>query len=127
MKRKRLLVVAGLLVMLASAGLFIALSRQGIRVTIINSGPDPLTNVVVHVTGNQHAIGNLAAGESRTVRVLPTSESHAEVSFVDHRGQHQRLNAGGYFENGLYRGTIEVEIERGAIKRNEHNIGLSFF
>jgi len=102
---------------LPCAALFAWFQTRGIRVTVIDSGPNPITSVIVHVTGNQHRIGDLAVGESRAVRVLPTSESHVELAFVDYLGQAQRLNAGGYFENG-YRGTIEVELEHDSIKRN---------
>src|ERR1022692_2161845 len=73
---------------------------RGVRVTIINSGPDALSDVVIHVTGNTHRIGNLAVGESRTVRVEPDTSSHVELTFKDALGQHHRLNAGGYFDPG---------------------------
>jgi hypothetical protein len=99
---------------------------RGVRVTVINGSLEPLAAVMVHVTGNEHAIGRLAPGESHTVRVSPTSESHVEIAFVDHAGRAHRLNASGYFEPG-YHGTIEVEIEGGAIKRNEQSIGVSLF
>lgn len=86
---------------------------RGVRVTVTNSGPDSLADVVVHVTGNEYRIGGLAVSESRTVRVVPTSESHVELTFTDHLGRPNRLNAGGYFEPG-YRGIIVVELENGA-------------
>lgn len=99
---------------------------NGIRVEVVNNGPDPLSEIVVHVTGNYLHIGDLEVGESRTVRVLPVSESHLEISFVDQAGQSHRLDAGGYFEPG-YRGVIAVELVNFAIKRNEHQIQLGRF
>lgn len=98
---------------------------RGVDVTVRNGGPSPLKNVVVQVTGNDHSIGDLAVGESRTVRVEPKGESHVELTFVDQRGQEQRLIVGGYFERG-YQGTIEVELEHDVIKRNEHNVEPKF-
>jgi hypothetical protein len=100
---------------------------RGVRVTVINSGPEPIADVVVHVTGNEHRIGGLAVGESRTVRVRPRGKSHVELAFVDHLGHPHHLDAGGYFNSGSFRGTIEVELEQGEIKRNGHNIELSWF
>jgi len=64
-----------------------------------------------------HGIGDLAVGETRIVRVFPTSESHLELTFDDHLGHEHRLNAGGYFESG-YRMNIEVDIQHNVIIRN---------
>jgi hypothetical protein len=97
---------------------------RGVRVTVINNGPDPISELVVHVTGNTHRIGNLAVGESRTVRVAPETDSGAELTFKDAQGQPHRQNAGGYFSQHD-RGRIEVELENGEIKRNDHDYGLS--
>lgn len=91
---------------------------HGIRVTVVNNGPERLSNVVAHVTGNAHQIGDLTVGESRTLRVRPTSESHLELAFDDHQGNEHRVNAGGYFEPG-YRATIEIAIQDCGIVRNE--------
>ncbi|MCI0456958.1 MAG: hypothetical protein L0Z62_08265 [Gemmataceae bacterium] len=91
---------------------------HGIRVTLTNNGPVPMSNVVAHVTGNTHRIGDLAVGEARTFRVLPTSESHLELTFDDPLKQEHRLNAGGYFEPG-YRMNIEVDIQNNVITRND--------
>ncbi|HZZ81491.1 MAG TPA: hypothetical protein VFE62_23515 [Gemmataceae bacterium] len=99
---------------------------EGIRVTVTNGGPQPLTDVVAHVSGSKHPIGNLAIGESRTVRVLPTTDSHLEVSFRDEIGKSRQLNPGGYFDQHCC-GSIKVEIKNGEIVRNEHQIELSWF
>ncbi len=91
---------------------------HGVRVTVTNNGPEPMSNVVAHVTGNTHLIGGLAVGEARTFCVLPASKSHLELSFDDHLRQEHRLNAGGYFESG-YRMNIEVDIQNNVITRND--------
>lgn len=96
---------------------------RGVQVTVTNRGPDSLSNVSVHVTGNVHPLGTLGVGESRTVAVRPTSESGVELEFTDRSGQRVRLNASCYLEPG-YRGTIEIELEGGAIRRNENHIRL---
>ena len=119
------------LIVLASVAAFCALvfawyHTTGVRVTVINSGPDPISSVVIHVTGDFHLIGDLAVGQSKTLRLSPTCETGVEISFVDHLGQPHRLNAGGYTDN-YDSGTIEVELEHGAIKRNDHNVGTSLF
>ena len=121
---RRYLLVALLIVFMAIAGVaFVTwFETHGVHVTVINSGPEPLTEVVVHVTGNEHQIGKLSVGEARTVRVRPTGESHVEISFVDSRQQMHRVNAGGYFEAEDYHGTIEVELEACEIKRNDHKV-----
>jgi hypothetical protein len=91
---------------------------HGIRVSLTNKGPEPITNVVAHVTGNTHRIGDLAVGETRSFRVHPTSESHLELTFDDRLKQEHRINAGGYFEPG-YRMNIEVDIQNDVITRND--------
>jgi hypothetical protein len=102
---------------------------QGVDVTIINNGPAPLSDVVVHVVGNtgsNHRIGALPVGEARSVRVSATGKAHVEVSFADAAARAQRLNAGGYL-CGSERGTIEIELENGAIKRNDQDVKLSYY
>jgi hypothetical protein len=45
---------------------------RGVDVTIINTGPAPLSDVVVHVVGNRgsdHRIGAIPVGEARSVRL----------------------------------------------------------
>ena len=107
-------------------GGLLAIRPRGIQVTVTNRGPDALSDVVVHVTGNSYRLGTLGVGKSRTVAVDPQSESHVEVEFVGGSGARSRLNAGGYFESG-YEGTIEVDLEAGVIVRNEHRIRTSPF
>jgi hypothetical protein len=46
---------------------------------------------------------------------------------VDPGGRAHRLNAGGYLSGARERGTIEIELENGAIKRNDQDIKLSYY
>lgn len=122
---RRRLFVAGLL----AAGIttlvgVAALWPRGVRVNVKNRGPEPLTDVVVHVTGNSYRLGTLQAGESRAVSVQARGESNVELEFTPGDAERLRLDAGGYFESSGYEGTIEVELENGAIMRNEHRISL---
>lgn len=112
-----------LLVIAALIGMPAFQLRSGVRVTVQNAGTTPLKSVVLHVTGATYALDDIAPGESATMRVNPTGESHLEVEFTDIDGQTQRLNAGGYFESG-YRGSIRVEIDDGQISEIDENVKL---
>jgi hypothetical protein len=124
-KRRRLwlLPMPAVLVIAVLSGLLVVQSKSGVRVTIQNTGSSALKLVVLHVTGASYKLGDIAVGESVTMRVDPTSESHLEVEFTDIDGQVQRVNGGGYFESG-YRGTIRVEIKDGQIDKFEEDIKL---
>jgi hypothetical protein len=121
--RKLFLIVA--VTFLVTGGL-LAIRPRGLRVTVTNRGPDPLSDVVVHVTGNSYRLGTLGVRGSRTVAVSPRGESGVELEFVGSSGARTRLDADGYFEAG-YEGTIEIDLEAGVIVRNEHQIRLFRF
>lgn len=93
---------------LVAVGLF-ARWNSAVEVTVNNFGNGPLRSLVLHVTGAEVPLGDLAPGTAITARVIPTGESHLEIEFLASDGQPRRLDAGGYFEPG-YRGTIEVSI-----------------
>lgn len=61
--------------------------------------------MVVHVTGNSYAIGDIEAGASKSVVLHPTSDSHVELAFADH----PRLKVDCYLEYD-YGGTLATEI-----------------
>ena len=124
-KRRRfwLLPIPAVLIIAALSSLLFFQIKSGVRVAIQNTGSSPLKSVVLHVTGASYEVGDVAVGESVTMRVSPTSESHLEVEFTDSEGHVQRLNAGGYFESG-YRGTIRVEIKDEQIDKFEEDIKL---
>lgn len=125
MRHVKVPIILVALVVVPCVVVFALIQTRGVRVTITNNGPHALTDIVAHVTGNKHPVGDLAVGKSRTVRVLPISESHLELTFRDHLGRHHEINAGGYFENA-YHGTIEVEITNGKLDRNRHDIRVSW-
>lgn len=122
-RRAWLLAIPAVLVIALLVGWMVLQFRSGVRVTVQNTGTGPLRSVVLHVTGASYKLGDIAVGESATMRVKPTGESHLEIEFTDSDGNTQRLDAGGYFEPG-YRGTIRVEIEDGRIDEIEEDIGL---
>ncbi|MEX2119380.1 MAG: hypothetical protein WD847_07285 [Pirellulales bacterium] len=97
--------------------------REGIQVTVQNTGATPIHSVMLHVTGESYSLGDLASGASGYATVSPSGESHLEIEFTDADGNRQRLNAGGYFERG-YGGTIRLSIEEGAIEENEHHVTI---
>lgn len=81
------------------------LFQEGVTVTVRNVGSEPMIGVVVHVTGNFYAIGDIASGESKVVKVKPRGDSHIEL---EHQG-HPRLVLDCYFETG-YNGSITAEV-----------------
>ncbi len=95
--------------------------REGVRVTIRNTGTTPIRSVVLHVTGVAYPLGDIDSGSSAEATIRPHGESHLEIEFSDSDGKMQRLNAGGYFESG-YRGTIQVSIRDGTIVDIKHKI-----
>jgi hypothetical protein len=90
-------------------------SQLGVRVTITNKGPAALAGVRVHVAHEPYDLGDIPPGGSRTVRVYPSRETHAEVEYRDAGGRPVQLNAGGYFDAG-YRGELEIDVKGGAIE-----------
>ncbi len=110
-----LIMMAACIVALA----MILFSSGPLSVTIRNAGPDQLNDAILHVTGRSYPLGNISAGDSRTVAVNPTSESHLEIEFVDRSGNNSRLIVDCYFEAG-YGGTIGVGIRDNKIE-NVHD------
>lgn len=111
-------IVVGLLALVV-AGLFCI--NWGLTVTVTNVGSGTLKSVRVHVTGNSYSLGDLAPGQSASVRVAPKGESSLEVEFVTSDGVSKRLNAGGYFESG-YRGEITVDVDESRVVQYKENI-----
>ena len=99
---KKVLAVAVVVALLIGARF---LFQEGVTLTIRNVGGEPMIGVVVHVTGNSYAIGDIASGESKVVKVKPHGESHVEL---EHQG-HPRLVLDCYFETG-YSGSITAEV-----------------
>ncbi len=124
LKRIFLLSAVGTLVL---AGVVWNAAFSGVRVKVTNRGPDALRSVTVQVTGNAYELGPLAVGESRTVKVLPTSESSVNLQFVDASGSAHRAVVGGYLEAHGYRGRIAVELTDHRITKNEDAVHISYF
>lgn len=122
---RRRLFMSGLLAAgIASAVGVATMWPRGVRVSVTNRGPERLTDVVVHVTGNTYRLDTLEVGASQTVSVRSRGASHVELEFTRGAGERLRLNAGGYFEASGYEGSIEIELEGGAIVRNDQRIQL---
>ncbi|WP_332854462.1 hypothetical protein [Duganella sp. S19_KUP01_CR8] len=97
-----------LFLFLALAIGFIACSSfpaKGVTFSVKNVGKETIASLVVHVTGNSYAIGDIEPGSSKTVVLSPTSESHVELTFAGSPG----LKIDCYFERG-YSGTLATEI-----------------
>jgi hypothetical protein len=95
----------------------------GVYVTVVNHGPETLHAVTVQVTGRAHVLGDLAPGQSKRRRVLPTSESHAEIEYTDEQGRRVDLGGGGYFEPG-YRGELLFEVRDRKVEITKNDIRL---
>ena len=121
---RRRLFMTGLLAVGTTAVGVAAIWPRGVRVSVTNRGPEPLVDAMVHVTGNSYRLGTLEVGASQTVSVQAHGESGVELEFTRGAGERLRLNAGGYFEASGYEGTIEIELDSGAIVRNDHRISL---
>ena len=101
---------------LALAGAALFYLNQPLTLVVHNVDSEPLHAVVVHVTGNLIPIGDIPAGQSRSVRLSTTGESHVEL---EHASGH--LAVGCYFEDG-YRGRITAEVTRSAVVRAECDV-----
>jgi hypothetical protein len=108
--------VAAAFAVLVAVGVALVAFNRGVTVVVINVGVQPLSVVVVHVTGESYPLGDIQAGETRSVRVSPTGESHVEIEHS--KG---RLIVDTYFESG-YRGKIAIEVTESEIKRVQHDV-----
>lgn len=95
--------------------------RPGITVIVFNAGPQPLSDVVLVVTGQRVTLGAIAANRSAQGVVKCTGDSHLEIEFRIEGQATRRLDAGGYFQPGYY-GTIRVTIENGELKEAVEDI-----
>src|SRR5262245_29457254 len=117
MTKRRMVWFAGLAVppALLATALVAYWAAFGVRVTVANEGTTLMRDVVVHVTGRSYSVGDLPPGSSKSVRVLPSSESHVEIEFTDEQDQRVRLASGPFFEPG-YRGEVRIRAGDGEIK-----------
>ena len=111
------IVIAGIVV--AAVALF----PGGVEAVIRNTGRARMRDIRVIVTGHSYAIGDLAPGQSRSVRVNPDGESHIVLTYTDASGVGQRLTVDCYFESG-YSGSITVEVAEGTIAKVDDRIEI---
>lgn len=78
---------------------------RSITFTATNVDTQALRSVVVHITGKAYAIGDIAAGASKSVALEPGADSHVELAFSGH----PRLIVDTYFSGG-YTGAIAAEL-----------------
>ena len=90
--------------------------RPGITVTILNAGPQPLRDVVLVVTGQRVILGEIAVKRSAQGIVKCAGDSHLEIEFRIEGQSTQRFDAGDFFFQPGYYGTIRVTIEDGELK-----------
>ena len=111
-------VLIGLIIVFAAAWVI----KSRVTVVIHNVGGETLQSVVVHVTGNSYPVGDIVAGETRTVKVVSKGESHIEI---EHSGR-ERLVAGTYFEQG-YSGKITIDVNSNQIVNIKDEIRIRPF
>jgi len=121
-RRRLLLFVALVGVAVIVAGRLHLWPFGGIFVIVKNIGPQPLHDVIVHVTGQSYRIGDVGVGEAPSLRVEPHGQSHVEIEFTDDAKRRFKHVIGGKFESGESHGTLVVEFENGGIKRVDNQI-----
>ena len=110
--------VAATVAVLVAICLAVVFLNRGVIVTVRNVGDQPLSGVIVHVTGNSYPLGDIPAGDARSVRVRPVGESHIEIEHA--KG---RLVVDAYFEGG-YRGGVSVDVSETVIKRVQNDVRI---
>jgi len=96
----------------------------GVFVVITNRQSTPITDVVLHLTGQSIQVGQIDAGQSLRVKVSPSSDSHVEFEYTDRfDGASGRITHDCYFGPG-FQGQIQLDIEEGSIgMRDDLRIG----
>ena len=87
---------------------------SGPWVRVVNDGPERVEHVSVFVRDSETVLGDLAPGESRCVRVYPTTGSKVDILYVDSQGSISRVTADCHIEPVWYGGTIEVALQGNA-------------
>jgi hypothetical protein len=106
MRTKKLLLASLVAVAIAFGFIYdYSFSGKGVTFIVKNVGTESIRSMVVHITGNSFAIGDIEPGTSKSVVLNPTSESHVELTFSGH----PRLTIDCYFEHD-YSGTLATEI-----------------
>lgn len=123
MKRRNVIVVV--LVVSAMAVAVVAARRHwstdGIAVTVVNRGPDMITDVEVQGLHHGYSLGQLALGESRSGRITTGSQSDIAVEFRDPKGVWHRVESGVTFKHNDL-GKVTIEIERDTLAKVENQV-----
>ena len=88
--------------------------RQGVTVSIHNSGSMDIKDVVVHVTGQSYKIGDVSAGATKSCRVNPRGESDVKICYSLSDGSKRHHTIDCYIEPG-YRRSILTEVKNGEL------------
>lgn len=89
------------------AGAYVLWELGRVVITVRNSADSPLSDVVLSVSGDEQALGELGQGESRQTVVHPEAASSVQLRFA-RRGE-RRFWSGSYVEPaGGYRVLLDV-------------------
>ena len=113
------LVLVGVFVWVAVTG--------GVRVEIQNVGSTDITDVVVEVAGNEHAVGDVPAGSTESVKVDPTGTTkRVQVTWKsDGRECYGKLEV--TFDDTGYKGTVHFSIDGVSVKEATEDLDTGFF
>ena len=118
-------IVAAVFLAIAAVFVVVAVGR-GVRVEVTNVGDAPLSAVQVFVKGAEYDLGELGPGESKSVRVEPTSESDVWLRWkTDGRAAAGTIDC--YMEPNGYNGTVTIELRDSSVVKADPDIELGFF
>ncbi|HKD45619.1 MAG TPA: hypothetical protein VKD24_08175 [Candidatus Angelobacter sp.] len=83
-----------------------------IQVMLINTGPQPVSTIVVDYPGATFGVDSLAPGKSYRYTIKPTDRGAVKIQFVDAQGGNHTF-AGPTVEKGQ-EGSIEIRINQGS-------------
>jgi hypothetical protein len=118
-------IVAGLFVVVVAVFVAVAAGR-GVRVEVKNVGETPLEAVQVFVKGAEYDLGDLAPGESKSVKVEPTSESDVWLRWKS-EGKSAAGTIDCYMEPSGYHGTVTVQLRESAVVDYKAEIETGLF
>lgn len=84
------------MVVLVVGAVGIYLHEQKLIAVVVNHGPGTLRSVIVHVRGNSYPMGDLDAGELRSVAIHPDRKTGVAIEFVGETGETVRTEEFGY-------------------------------
>ena len=119
-------IVIIVLVLVTAIFVKVALGR-GVRVEVRNAGASEITDVVVEVAGSSHELGDIAAGDSETVKPAPIGTTkRVELTWrFEGAAYYGRYDV--VFEDSGYNGTVHMTIDGASVKDARDDIGTGFF